>query len=73
MVALDHACGRNADDAAMPTFAIDHDAVGLAQRRIAADALFDGAQNAALFFLPIGVEAVELSGQQTGCASDLSR
>ena len=54
MIALDHARGRNADDAAMPAFAIDHDAVGLAQGGIAADALFHRAQNAAFFFLTLG-------------------
>ena len=41
VVALDDASGGDADDAAVPAFAIDHDAVGLAERGIIRDALFD--------------------------------
>ena len=35
VVALDYARGRNADHAAVPAFAIDHDAVGVIQCRVA--------------------------------------
>ena len=58
----DHARRRNADDAAVPALAIDHDAVGLAQRGIAADTFVDRAQNSPLFFLAICIEAIKFSG-----------
>ena len=63
VVALDHARGRDADDAPVPAFAIDHDAVSFAQRGIAADAFLDQAQNSTLFFLAICIEAIKFGGQ----------
>src|SRR5258708_2706836 len=66
MIALDHAGRRNADDAAVPAFAIDHDAVSFAQRGVAGDALFYSAEDAAFFLLALGIEPVELPGQEAG-------
>ena len=73
VVALDDARGGDADDAAVPAFAIDHDAVGLAECGIAGDALFDRAQNAALFFLAFGIETIKFRQQVAGRDRDLSR
>jgi len=50
----------------MPAFAIQHDAIGVAQRGIVADAIFERTQNAALFLLAAGVELVEFRGQLAG-------
>src|SRR5580704_4039671 len=55
VVALDDTSRGDADHAAMPPLAIDHNAVGFAQRRIASHALLDQAQNPPLFFLALGV------------------
>ena len=66
IVALNHARGCYADDAAMPAFAVQHNAKGIAERRVAADALFERPQNAPLFFLAAGVELVEFAGQLAG-------
>src|ERR1700692_3067230 len=66
VITLDTPRSRNAEDAAMPAFAIHHDAVSLAQRRLAADPLFHRSQDSPLFFLPVGVEPVKLAGQLPG-------
>src|SRR5258708_39869545 len=66
MVTLNHACGRNANHAAMPALAVDHDAVGLAQSGIAVDAIVDCAQDSAFLFLALGVEPVKFAGQSPG-------
>src|ERR1700683_3014176 len=62
MVAFDHARGRDADHAAVPALAINHDAISFAQRGIAAYAFFHRTQDSPLFFLTGGVERVELGG-----------
>src|SRR5271165_7518213 len=74
--ARDHDCGavvtfdnprrRDADDAAVPVFSVDNNAVGIAQRRIAGEALVHRAQNSPLFFLTVGIEMVEFGGQFAG-------
>jgi len=66
VVALDDAGGGDADDAAVPAFAVDYDAIRLAQGRIASDSFVDGAENAALFFLAFGIQAIEFSREQPG-------
>jgi hypothetical protein len=60
VIALNDSRRRDADHAAMPSFAIDDDAVSVAQRGIAGKALFDRLQYAPLFFLTFGIELVEL-------------
>src|SRR5579871_1659983 len=60
VVALDNSRSGNANDAAMPSVAVDDDAVGVTQRGLGSEALFDRAQDSAFFFLPIGVELIEL-------------
>src|SRR5258708_36554060 len=66
MIALDHAGRRNANDAAVPAFAIDHNAIGLAQCGVAADALVYSADDAAFFLLALGIEPIKLPGQKAG-------
>ena len=50
----------------MPVLAVDHNAVGVAQRGIGGETLFDCAQDSPLFFLTVGVELVELRGEFAG-------
>src|SRR5215469_9400557 len=61
-VALNHASRRDADDAAVPSLAINHDAVCIAEFRFLFEALRDGLENSALFFLALAVELVEATG-----------
>src|SRR6185295_1765213 len=66
---LDHARGSNSDDAAMPSVAVDHQAVGFAQGSVFGEALLDGVDNPALFFLTFTVEFVEAIGDFLGAGS----
>ena len=50
----------------MPAVAIDDDAVSIAQSRIARETVFDRAQDAALLFLAVGVELIQLGRQLPG-------
>src|ERR1700677_3150229 len=68
VITLDHASGSDADHAAVPAFAIDHNTVGFAQFWIAGNPFFNRAQDAALFLLAIGVEAIQFRGQLTGAS-----
>src|ERR1700685_4642359 len=64
VVALDDARRGDADNTAVPAFSIDHNAVGFAERGIIRDALLDREQDATLFFLTLGIEAIQFPGQQ---------
>src|SRR5258708_37961460 len=66
MITLDHTRGGDANDAAVPAFAIDHNAIGLAQCGVAADALVYSADDAAFFLLALGIEPIKLPGQKAG-------
>ena len=72
-VTFDDASGSDADHAAVPAFAVDHDAERLAQRRLLFEMCSDGLQNAALFLLPVAVELIEPVGQSHEPGLDLSR
>ena len=64
-VTLDHAGGSDSDHAAVPTFAVDHDAECVAKSRFFFEVSDDRLQDAALFLLPVAVELIELVGQLT--------
>src|ERR1039457_1837677 len=57
-VALDHARGRDADDAAVPAIAVNHHAEGIAQSGVFFNASLNSLHDSPLFFLPLGVELV---------------
>src|SRR5580704_1427645 len=61
-VALHHPGGSDADYAAVPALAIDHDAESFAQSRIFFETHCDRLQNSALFFLTVAVQLVEAIG-----------
>src|SRR5258706_9050210 len=65
-IALDDARGGDADDAAMPAFALDYGAVGGAQRGVVAEALDNGGKDFPLGVLAVSVELVEASGDVAG-------
>src|SRR5882672_9464182 len=65
-VALDYTRGRDADDAAMPTVAVDHHAIRVVQRWFLFEAGLDGLQNTAFFFLALAVELIEAPGDFAG-------
>src|SRR5947209_20122547 len=62
-VALDHACSRDADHAAVPAIPINHDAERVAKRGLLLETRFDLFQNSAFLFLPLSVEFVEARGK----------
>ena len=62
VVALDDPCRDDADDAAMPAFSIDNNAIGLAQPGFVGEALFHLAQDSPFFLLAVEVETIEFGG-----------
>src|SRR5262245_57159548 len=58
-IAFDHAGRGDADHPAMPTFAVDHDAVRIAEAWLLLKTLFNRLQDSLLCFLPLAVELVE--------------
>src|SRR5438105_12344834 len=62
-VALDDARGHNANHAAMPAVAIEHQAIGGADFRVSIEPLLDLAHDARLFLLAVSVELVKLGGK----------
>ncbi len=58
-VALHDARCGNSDHAAVPAIAVDHHAVGFAQRRFIVEPLPDVLDDAALFVLAVGIELIE--------------
>src|SRR5215469_4971612 len=61
-IALDHARRGNADDSAMPALAVDDHAVRITEFGFFLEALADGLQDSAFFFLALGIELIEPAG-----------
>src|SRR5215469_16649172 len=60
VVALDDPSRGDADDAAMPSVAVDDDAIGITQCGLSGEALFNAAQDSTFLFLAVRVELIEL-------------
>src|SRR5262245_35986548 len=71
-VALHHPCGDYANDAAMPAFAVEDEAVGIELRGIPLQTLLNLFHDALLLPLAVSVELVELLGQlaRPGCVAN---
>src|SRR5258706_13163096 len=65
-IALDDARGGDADDAAMPAFALDYGAVGGAQCGVVVEALDNGGEDFALGVLAVSGWLVEAFGEVAG-------
>src|SRR5438067_1343260 len=64
-MAFDNPCGRNANDAAMPTLSVDHHAKCFAKLGILLEAVLNLLHNAALFVLPFTIQLVKTRSQFT--------
>ena len=58
--ALHNARGKNADDAAMPAVAIDHQQPRSGEIRIVGESRFDGGERGGLGFAALAIEALQL-------------
>src|SRR5690348_1921192 len=59
--ALHDSRGGDANHSAMPTLAVQHDAIGFRKRGLGLDPLFDLLHNAPLFLLAIYIELIQAS------------
>ena len=66
--ALDHARGQDADDAAMPAVAVDHQQAAGGKFGVVGKARFDGGQRRGFGVAALAVEPFELGGQFVGAA-----